>query len=134
MTTPAHEEQGHGLLHAAVDAFVDRTRTVVALVSAAGSGALGRAPEPVPAAVNRMLVALRELVDLAPPVAAELDVLVQEVHAKRKSVQALQAELEALDRQLAVLERALAPLEAWSTQWNRLRTALAESGAAPEPR
>ena len=120
------DEQGQGLLHSTVDVFLDRTRAVAELVVAAGGAALGRAPEPVPAAVARMLSSLRQVADLAPPLTSELDVLVQEVHAKRMSVQALQAELGALDRQLEVLERSLAPVEAWGRQWNRIRKVLAE--------
>ena len=67
---------------------------------------------------------MRRLADQMPPVTAELDVLVHEVHAKRLSIQALQAELAALDQQLEVLERSLVPVQAWSRQWNRLRRAL----------
>jgi len=117
---------GHGLVHTAVDVFLDRTRAVAELVVAAGGSALDRAPDPVPAAVIRMLASLRQLTEMVPPLTGELEVLVEEVHAKRKSVQALQAELGALDRQLEVLERTLAPVEAWSRQWTRVRSALAE--------
>ena len=117
---------GHGLLHTTVDVFLDRTRALAELVAATGGAALDRAPDPVPAAVTRMLASLRQLTELVPPLTGELDVLVEEVHAKRKSVQALQAELGALDRQLEVLERTLAPVEAWSRQWTRVRAALAE--------
>jgi phage-related tail protein len=117
---------GHGLLHSTVDVFLDRTRAVAELVASAGGSALERAPDPVPAAVTRMLASMRQLTELVPPLTGELDVLVEEVHAKRKSVQALQAELGALDRQLEVLERTLAPVEAWSRQWTRIRTTLAE--------
>ena len=117
---------GHGLLHSTVDLFLDRTRAVAELVGSAGGSALDRAPDPVPAAVARMLASLRQLTELVPPLTGELDVLVEEVHAKRKSVQALQAELGALDRQLEVLERTLAPVEAWSRQWSRIRSSLAE--------
>jgi hypothetical protein len=127
------DEPRHGLLHSTVDVFLDRTRTLAELVTSAGGSALGKAPEPVPAAVSRMLTSLRQLADLAPPLTSELDVLVQEVHAKRMSVQALQAELGALDRQLEVLERSLAPVEAWSRQWTRIRRALGETaGLVPE--
>lgn len=117
---------GHGLLHTTVDVFLDRTRAVADLVASAGGSVLDRAPDPVPAAVTRMLASMRQLTELVPPLTGELDVLVEEVHAKRKSVQALQAELGALDRQLEVLERTLAPVEAWSRQWNRIRATLAE--------
>jgi hypothetical protein len=135
-TGGGHDAQ-HGLLHSAVDLFLDRTRAVADLVAGAGSGALGALPAPVPATVGRMLTALRQLADQMPPVTAELDVLVHEVHAKRLSIQALQSELAVLDDQLAVLERSLEPVQAWSRQWNRLRHALvdtlsqSEAGAGP---
>ncbi|MGN6132485.1 MAG: hypothetical protein ACTHOK_19315 [Nocardioidaceae bacterium] len=120
------EQERHGLVQSAVDVFLDRTRAVVDLMASAGSGALGLVPEPVPSTVTRMLVSMRELAEQLPPVTVELDILVQEVHAKRVSIQALQAELAALDRQLEVLERSLAPVEAWSRQWNRMRGSLTD--------
>lgn len=122
----ATKPTGRGLLHTTVDVFLDRTRAVAELVTSAGGSALDRAPDPVPAAVTGMLTSLRQLTEMVPPLTGELDVLVEEVHAKRKSVQALQAELGVLDRQLEVLERTLAPVEAWSRQWTRIRSALAE--------
>lgn len=120
-----HDER-HGLVQSAVDLFLERTQALAEQVVAVGTGALGAMPDPVPATVVRMLASLRQLVDQVPPVTAELDVLVQEVHAKRLSIQALQAELAALDRQLEVLEQSLAPVEAWSREWNRIRTTLAD--------
>jgi hypothetical protein len=121
------------LLHSTVDVFLDRTRALADLVAGAGSSAVDRLPEPVPAAVTRMLSSLRLLAEQAPPLTAELDVLIQEVHAKRKSIQALQAELAALDKQLEVFERTLAPLETWTHQWMRIQHALTES-LEPVPR
>jgi hypothetical protein len=97
----------HGLVHSAVDAFADSTRTLVELLAAAGGSTIAHLPVPVPDAVGGLLSAMRRLVDQMPPVTEEIDVLVQEVHAKRLSVQALQAELAALDGQLAVLEKSL---------------------------
>lgn len=127
------EQQRHGLVQSTVDVFLDRTRAVVDLMASAGSGALGLVPEPVPSTVTRMLVSMRELAEQLPPVTAELEILLQEVHAKRVSIQALQAELAALDRQLEVLERSLVPVEAWSRQWNRMRATLTQvlEGSAP---
>ena len=122
-----HETQRHGLLQAAMDAFLDGTRAVVDLVGSAGTGAVEAMPAAVPATVTRMLASLQQLLDQAPPITAELDVLVQEVHAKRLSIQALQAELAALDNQLDILERSLAPLQTWTHQWSRLRQALTET-------
>jgi len=130
--TSSPEPGKHGLLQTAAEAFLDRTRAVVEMVATAGSGALGALPEPVPSSVGRMLRAMRLLIDQMPPVTAELDVLMQEVHAKRLSIQALRAELDALDRQLAVLEKSLAPVEAWTRQWTRLRESLAETLPGPD--
>lgn len=128
----SEDEERHGLLQATIDVFLDRTRAVVELMANAGSGALGKVPEPVPSTVTRMLSSLRQLAEQAPPLTAELDVLVDEVHAKRLSIQALQAELAALDRQLEVLERTLAPLQAWGKQWERLQNALTRSLDLPK--
>ena len=103
---PTHastNDERHGLLQATIDVFLDRTRAVTELMERAGSGALGKVPEPVPSAVTRMLSSLRQLAEQAPPLTAELHVLIEEVHAKRLSIQALQAELSALDHQLEVL-------------------------------
>ena len=53
--------QARGLLHSTVDVFLDRTRAVAELMAGAGGSALGHVPEPVPTAVTRMLVSLRQL-------------------------------------------------------------------------
>lgn len=76
-----------------------------------------------------MLESLRQLSELAPPLFAEFDVLVEELHAQRLTVQALQAELSAFDRQMEVIENALTPLQSWTHQWSRLRQSL-----TPTPR
>ena len=115
------------MVHSAVDAFVDSTRAVVDVMATAGSGALGALPQPVPDTVTRMLTSMRRLAEQVPSMSAELDVLVNEVHAKRLSIQALQAELAALDQQLAILEKSLGPLQGWSQQWSRLRRSLEEA-------
>lgn len=131
MTRRLEPDPHRGLLQSTVDAFVDRTRAVVEMMAAAGSGTLAVAPEPVPTAVNKMLASMRELAALAPPVTVEIDVLVEEVHAKRLSIQAIQAELTALDHQLEVLEKALAPVQGWTRQWERMRRAVTGSLEVP---
>ncbi len=129
MTRP--DQAANRLLHSTVDVFLDRTRAVVDLVAGAGGTAVGRLPEPVPAAVTRMLSSLRQLAEQAPPLTGELEVLVEEVHAKRLSIQALQAELGALDRQLELLERTLVPIQAWGHQMSRIQHALTETLGLP---
>jgi hypothetical protein len=122
-----HPDPRHGAFQSTLDLFLDRTRAVADLVAGVGSEALGRMPEPMPSAVNRMLSSLRQLVEQAPPFTAELDVLLEEVAAKRLSIQALRAELDALDHQLEILERTLSPVEAWGHSWERLQRSLVES-------
>jgi hypothetical protein len=121
------EAHRHGLLQSAIEEFLEGTRSVANLVGSVGSGALGAMPEPLPATVIRMLTSLQQLIEHAPPLTAELDILVQELHAKRLTVQALQAELSAFDHQLGVLEKSLAPMEIWVHQWTRMRESLTET-------
>ena len=127
------ETHRNGLLQSAMDEFGARTRAVANLVGTVGSGALGAMPEPVPTTVTRMLKSLQQLVDQAPPFTAEFDVLVEELHAQRLTVQALQAELTAFDHQLEVIEKSLAPLESWAHQWTRLRQSLTETLHSADP-
>lgn len=129
------EARQRGLLQSAVEEFLERTRSLANVLGSVGSGALGAIPEPLPAMVTRMLGSLEQVLDQAPPFAAELDVLLLELHAKRLTVQALQAELSAFDQQLDVLERSLAPMESWIHQWTRLQQSLTETlrSVAPEP-
>lgn len=124
-----------GLLQSAMDDFLEGTRSVARLVGSVGSGALGAMPGPLPATVTRMLGSLQQLMDQAPPITAELDILIQELHAKRLTVQALQAELSVFDQQLDVLEMSLVPLESWVRQWARMRQSLTETlrSAETEP-
>ena len=124
-----------GMVQSALDEFVSHVRSLGGLVGSMGSGALGAIPEPVPTAVTRMLTSLHQLIEQAPPLTAELDVVLQEIHAKRLTAQALQAELAAFDSQLDVLEKSLAPLKAWSHQWTRLQRSMTETlgSSASEP-
>jgi hypothetical protein len=133
--TDNDETHRYGLLQSAMEEFLELTRTLANLVGSVGGGALGAMPEPVPATVNRMLRSLQRLSEVAPPLTAEFEVLVEELHAQRLTVQALAAELSAYDHQLEVLEKSLAPLESWSHQWARLRQSLTEAlhSTAPQP-
>lgn len=82
------------------------------LMGTMGGEAVSAIPEPVAVPVTRMLESLQQLVELAPPLVAEFDVLVEELHAQRLTVQALQAELSAFDHQMELIEQALAPCRA----------------------
>ena len=118
-------DKSHGRLHSAFDLFLDRTRAVSDLMtSASAAGARAVVPDPVLGSVSRMLASLRTIAEQAPQLTDELDVLVEEVHAKRLSIQALQTELGALDHQLQILEATLGPVQTWTHQWGRVQHAL----------
>ena len=70
---------------------------------------------------------MRNAVESAPQVGAELEIVLKEIHAKRLTIQAITAELEVLDDQLEILERSLAPLQAWSAQWSKVQHTLLHS-------
>lgn len=133
--TDDDETHRYGLLQSAMEEFLQRTQALASLAVSVGSGALGALPEPVPGTVSRMLKSLQQLSEVAPPLTAEFEVLVEELHAQRLTVQALQSELLAFDHQLEVLEKSLAPLEPWAHQWAGLRQTLTETlhSTAPEP-
>jgi hypothetical protein len=133
--TANDRDPARGRLHSAFDLFLDRTRAVTELVTSAGTaGARAVIPDPALGAVSRMLTSLRTIAEQAPQLTDELDVLVEEVRAKRLSIQALQTELGALDHQLQILEATLAPVQSWAHQWGRVQRALLnvlDSGSAP---
>ena len=129
------ETHRYSLLHSAMDELLEGTRAVTRLMGTMGGEAVSAIPEPVAVPVTRMLESLQKLVELAPPLSAQFDVLVEELHAQRLTVQALQAELSAFDHQMEVIEQALAPLQSWTHQWSRLRQSLIRTphAAAPQP-
>lgn len=66
-----------------MEEFLERTRALANLLGSVGSGALGAMPEPVPSTVNRMLRSVQQLVESAPPLTAEFEVLIEELHGQR---------------------------------------------------
>ena len=117
-----------GIVHSATDRFLSSTRLLVEQVAqAGGAGAHAVVPESVLSSASRMLESMRDAVESAPQVGAELEIVVKEIRAKRLTIQAITAELAVLDDQLEILERSLQPLQAWATQWSRLQHTLLHS-------
>ena len=122
-----------GIVHSATDRFLSSTRMLVEQVArAGGAGAQAVVPDAVLSSATHMLESMRQAVESAPQVGAELEIVVREIHAKRLTIQAITAELAVLDDQLEVLERSLAPLQAWSTQWSKVQHTLLHSFDLPE--
>lgn len=137
MTSSDGNQARKGVLQSATDMFLGSTRTVVELVAqAGGAGAQAVVPDPVLTSVSHMLRSMRRVVEEAPQISAELDVMVSELHAKRLTIQAVMAELAVLDAQLEILEQALAPVQAWSVEWSQMKHSLLHSldlpGIQPE--
>jgi hypothetical protein len=73
----------------------------------------------------------------APPVppatlsARQLQVVLDDLAAKRAQVQALQAQLGVFDEQLATLETSLGPLVEWTRTWAGVESAMADLWRLP---
>ena len=118
---PEHQ----GIVHSATDRFLSSTRMLAEQVArATGAGAQAVVPESVLSSATHMLVSMRQAVESAPQVGAELEIVVKEIHAKRLAIQAITADLAVLDDQLEILERSLAPLQAWNAQWSKVQHTL----------
>jgi hypothetical protein len=113
---------GLAFLRAASEEVLDRARAVADVVLQTGQGALGAAP--VPRAVSELLTSVTHLVSQVPTPAAQLDLFLQELTAKRAMVAAMQAQLASFDSQLEILERSLQPLQDWSRQLSSAQEAL----------
>ena len=117
-------EQPQSMLRAAADELFDRVRALSDVMRSAGGTALGAVGTPLPLAAADVLSSLRSVVEQAPPPTAALDLLLEEVRAKRALVQAMQVQLKSFESQLEVLERSLQPLHEWGKQWSRLQATL----------
>jgi hypothetical protein len=117
-----------GIVQSATDRFLSSTRVLVEqLAHTGGAGAHAVVPESVLSSASHMLESMRDAVESAPQVGAELEIVLKEIRAKRLTIQALTAELEVLDDQLEILEQSLAPLQAWATQWTNVQHTLLHS-------
>ncbi len=120
-------EQPQSMVRAAADELFDRVRALTDVMRSASGTALGAVGGPLPLAAADVLSSMRSVVEQAPPPTAALDLLLEEVRAKRSLVQAMQVQLASFDSQLEVLERSLQPLHEWSKQWSRLQATLGAS-------
>lgn len=118
------------LIRSAAEDVISRTKAFADLVrSTGGTGlnAIGALGTPVPRAFGEVVSSLQGLMEQTPGPGAQLDMFLQEVHAKRAMVQALQTQLASFDNQLEILERSLEPLRVWGQQWSNVQNSLAET-------
>ena len=120
--TPNEHERQQGVVQSAVDVLQDSVRSLTKLVTRTSSaGARALLPDTALAETHRMLASFRAVVEQAPQLTDEIEVLMTELHAKRLTIQAVATELDALDQQLELLERTLAPVQSWNLRWQHLQ-------------
>lgn len=128
MTADGERDPHDGMLQSSVAALLESTRAVTQLVSRTSSaGARAVWPTSIVEPVNHLLRSLRRMIEQAPHLTDEIDVLMGELQAKRLSIQAVTAELIVLDHQLEILEKTLSPVQTWSTQLTALQHSLTHS-------
>lgn len=110
---------GDELRHVAGSAF-GWTRAAVGALDSAVADQLDHLPAPLAAAGHQARELVTALVRMPLPT-AEVQALVEQLHAQRRSIQAMEAQLAALDHQLKLLEDSLHPVEVWVGQVQELR-------------
>lgn len=113
---------GDGVRHAAGSAL-GWTRAAVGALDAAVVEQLDHLPAPLAAAGHQARELVTALTGMPLPT-AEVQALVEQLHAQRRSIQAMEAQLTALDHQLQLLEDSLRPVEVWVGQVQELRDAV----------
>ena len=95
-------------------------------VVSTGSDALGKVAGPLPGAASEVLTTLRSTIVQMPSPTASLDLILEEVKAKRALTRAMIVQMESFDAQLEILEKSLTPLQEWGQQWTALQSAVLE--------
>ena len=113
-----------GPLWATTDLMLQQLRAYTDLATNASMRALGGVSAPGMDAARGVLTSLQELARQAPAPAAQLDVFLSELRAKRALISALQLQLAAFEQQLEQLERTLLPIQEWGQQWTAIRSSL----------
>ena len=113
---------GDELRHVAGSAF-GWTRAAAGALDSAVADQLDHLPAPLAAAGHQARALVTALVHMPLPT-AEVQALVEQLHAQRRSIQAMEAQLTALDHQLKLLEDSLHPVEVWVGQVQDLRDAV----------
>ena len=124
------------LARSAAEEVVERVRGVAEALAATTSAATRQGAQlgaPVPRAVSDLLGSMTHLASAVPSPAAQLELVLQELKAKRALVQALVTQLESFDAQLEFLERSLEPLQGWTKQWASVTDSLASAAGTLLP-
>jgi len=105
---------------------MDRIRILADAVKANATRPLGAIGAPVPM-VGELATSMQRLVEGVPTPQAQIEMLLQEVKAKRAMVRAFAEQLGAFDKQLEVLEQSLEPMKEWGERWSSVQNAMSDS-------
>ena len=114
--------------------LLERVQALAEALRRTATAAVGELPGPLPGAAGDLLASFRTTLSAVPAPTAPLELLAQELTAKRALVQAMQQQLASFDAQLEVLEQALVPLQEWSRQWERVQDAVLDPLRPPRSR
>jgi hypothetical protein len=126
----ARENPASGQLWATTDLMLQQLRAYTDLATGASVRAFGGAAASGTDVAQGVLNSLRELAEQAPAPAAQLDVFLGELRAKRALIGAVQLQLAAFEQQLEQLEKTLLPIQEWGQQWAAIRSSMLN---APPP-
>jgi hypothetical protein len=115
-----------GISRRTADEVMERIRVLADAVRSSAERPLGVLGAPVPV-VGELATSLQRLVEGVPTPVAQLELLLQEVKAKRAMVRAFQEQLTSFDKQLEVLERSLEPMREWGERWSSVQEAMTDS-------
>ena len=115
-----------GISRRTADEVMERIRLLADTVRSTAGRPLGALGAPVPV-VGELAASMQRLVEGVPTPVAQLELLLQEVKAKRAMVRAFQEQLVSFDKQLEVLERSLEPMREWGERWSSVQEAMTDS-------
>jgi hypothetical protein len=115
-----------GISRRTADEVMERIRVLADSVRSTAGRQIGALGAPVPV-MGELAASMQRLVEGVPTPMAQLQLLLQEVKAKRAMVQAFHAQLESFDKQLEVLERSLAPMMEWGERWTSVQETVTDS-------
>jgi hypothetical protein len=115
-----------GISRRTADEVRERIRVLADAVRSTAGRPLGALGAPVPV-VGELATSLQRLVEGVPTPVAQLELLLQEIKAKRAMVRAFQEQLTSFDKQLEVLERSLEPMREWGARWSSVQEAMSDS-------
>jgi hypothetical protein len=115
-----------GRMGRAADDVLARLRALAQIAVASGDSSRESLAAALSSASSDVVGSVRDLVMQVPTPTVPVDLLIEEIRAKRALVEAMQVQMASFASQLEVLERSLAPLQSWGRQWSSVQDGIAD--------